>query len=196
MLEEEEDLSAATVARPMLAASLGQGSITAPNLASLMLHVQAPGGKTILLTGDGSSEDVLAGLEATGRIDPGGHLHVNALKVQHHGALANVTEEFVRRVTADHYIFCGNGAHHNPELEVVEAFALARLGNDQTDAIGPATPFTFWFSSRSTSPNLSDSRRRHMREVEDLVGDLRRDHDPGRRFTFELLKSGHHTIDI
>ena len=59
MLEDEEELgtlSAATVARP-IGASLGEGAsgVSAPNLASLMLHVKEKDGGTILLTGDGVS---------------------------------------------------------------------------------------------------------------------------------------------
>jgi hypothetical protein len=84
------------------------------------------------------------------------------LKVQHHGATANVTAEFCEQVTADHYVFCGNGAHSNPELEVLETIATARLAS----GAGPDQPFTFWFTSRTDSPGLSDRRVAHMRQVE------------------------------
>jgi hypothetical protein len=53
------------------------------------------------------------------------------LKVQHHGALAIVTQEFVGYVAADHYLFWGKGAHSDPEMEVVEAFARARLDHPE-----------------------------------------------------------------
>ncbi len=79
----------------------------------------------------GTSDGFLLRLDKSGIVldhtaydaDPAG----DSLKVQHHGASANVTSDFARRVTANHYLFCGNGAHHNPELEVVKAFAEARL---------------------------------------------------------------------
>ena len=93
---------------------------------------------------------------------------MNVLKVQHHGALANVEAKFVKRVTADHYVFCGNGAHHNPEIEVVEAFAKARLtGIDSDGPVGPAAPFKFWFTSSPETPDstASQSRRAHMKAV-------------------------------
>jgi hypothetical protein len=198
MLEDEENLSefrAASVARPLLATSLGEGSITEPNLASLMLLVRDPDGVTVLLTGDGSSEDVITGLEGHNKFDRNGHLHVNVLKVQHHGANANVREDFVDRVTADNYIFCGNGAHHNPEREVVEALAHARLGVDRA-TVGPDREFKFWFSSSSGSPALSDSRKKHMRMIEALVRGIRDTHDPNGRFSLDFLARGSRTIEI
>ena len=132
LLEDEQrlgTLSAPVVASPLLATALGDGvaQVTAPNLASLMLLVQEKGGGRLLLTGDGISSEILDGLRHYGKLDDDGRIHVTILKVQHHGAVANVDEAFVTGVTADDYLFCGNGAHHNPELEVVEELALARL---------------------------------------------------------------------
>jgi beta-lactamase superfamily II metal-dependent hydrolase len=168
MLADEEELGALSpelVVNP-IAAGLGEGfsSISAPNLASLMLFAEE-GNQTILLTGDGESQEVLQGLEHHGKLESDGSIHVTVLKVQHHGALANVTQEFVDRVAADHYVYCGNGAHHNPEKEVVEAFARARLDD-------PDRAFKFWFTSSSATPGLSDSRRAHMKAIEELVGEL------------------------
>jgi beta-lactamase superfamily II metal-dependent hydrolase len=81
----------------------------------------------VLLIGDGVSSAILDGLTHHGELDADSRIHVNVLKVQHHGATANVMQAFVEPVTADRYVFCGNGAHHNPELEVGEAFAKTRL---------------------------------------------------------------------
>jgi beta-lactamase superfamily II metal-dependent hydrolase len=181
MLDEEQRLGALSpriVANPMLDAALGQGltGVTPANLASLMLLAEE-GAKTVLLTGDGVSSAVLDGLAHHGKLDPDGRIHVNVLKVQHHGATANVTQAFVERVTADHYVFCGNGAHHNPELEVVEAFATARLqGFDGSGPLGPARKFKFWFTSGPESPGLTDDRRQHMQDVKALVERLRHGH--------------------
>lgn len=198
-----------TLTHPMIAAALGEGtsSITPPNLASLMFLVESDS-TTALLTGDGSTGEILEGLAATNRLDAAGKAHVNLLKVQHHGASANVTPDFVRRVTADHYVFCGNGAHHNPELEVIEALARARLtgfdfDDDTEDAEpdfegtvrGPGTPFKFWFTSSPTSPGLSDAREDHMEEVKKVASDIQSNHDPGARFSFQFLGSGSVEID-
>lgn len=198
MLEDEERLADAIggSAGAEVATALGDGTISEPNLASLMLFVQErDGGPTVLLTGDGSSEDILEGLERQGRLDDDGRIHVDVLKVQHHGAEANVTTDFVDRVTADHYLFCGNGAHHNPEHHVVEAMAKARLGVDRT-AVGPDDPFTFWFSSSPSTPGLTERRKTHMGEIRDLVAGLARDHDPADRFTSTFLARGSATIEL
>ncbi len=192
-------VSAAFVANPMLAASLGEGlnGVSAPNLASLMLLAEEDG-KSVLLTGDGVSSEVLDGLEHHGVLDGDRRFHADLLKVQHHGALANITEEFVQRVSADHYLFCGNGAHHNPEIEAVESMVLARLtGFGGKPAVRPDRPFKLWFTSSPRSPKLSDERKRHMEEVEAKVEELRRLHDPnGDRFDLEMLDRGALTIEL
>jgi hypothetical protein len=201
MLADEQrlgTLSPRLVANPLLDAALGEGlrSVTAANLASIMLLVQE-GSVSVLLTGDGVSSEILAGLEHHGWLDPDGRIHVSVLKVQHHGALANVETEFVKRVTADHYVFCGNGAHHNPEQEVVEAFAKARLeGIDGSGPLGPATPFAFWFTSSAKTPDAtaSQSRQKHMQHIEDTVKRLRRGH--ARRLKATFLKEGNIEIDL
>ena len=96
-----------------------------PNLSSLVLLAEA-GGKTMLLTGDARGDKILEGLEAIGAIAPGGTLHVDLLKVPHHGSSNNVAPEFFERITADHYVFSGDGEHGNPERETLEMLFEAR----------------------------------------------------------------------
>jgi beta-lactamase superfamily II metal-dependent hydrolase len=202
MIADEKSLgtlSPRIVANPMLDQALGQGlsGVTEANLASLMLLVEE-NGATALLTGDGVSSEILEGLKRHRKLDANGSIHVNLLKVQHHGARANVTTDFVKRVTADNYLFCGNGAHHNPEIEVVEAFANARLtGIDGGPAVGPATPFKFWFTSGPTTPDDSKtkSRKAHMTKVKDRVAQLRQGHTQ-RMLAPAFLKDGHFEIDL
>lgn len=200
MLADEErlgTLSPRIVANPMLDQALGEGlaNVTEANLASLMLLVEETG-STVLLTGDGVSSEIIAGLERHGRLDANGRIHVNVLKVQHHGAKANVEEDFVKRVTADHYVFCGNGAHDNPEIEVVEAFAKARLeGIAGTGPLGPATPFKFWFTSSQTTPGLTPTRKAHMKKVKEKVASLREGHE-AQMLAATFLKEGNFEIDL
>lgn len=181
MLEDEErlgTLAPGAVANP-LGTGLGEGlsGVTEPNLASIMLLVEEDGA-SVLLTGDGASAEILEGLARHDRLDGDGRIHVSALKVQHHGALANVTDDFVQRVSADHYLFCGNGAHDNPEKEVVEAFAKARLeGWQGQPPLRPGLPFTFWFSSDEKTPGLTESREEHMKAIAALAADLRAGHE-------------------
>jgi beta-lactamase superfamily II metal-dependent hydrolase len=134
--------------------------VTAPNLASLMLLAEEQG-KTVLLTGDGHRDDVLAGLAESGKLDAAGRLHVNVLKVQHHGSEHNIDDPFCRAVTADHYVFCGNGNDENPDLDVVEMLIQARL------AVDPR-PFKLWFNSSSAVPGKAPNQA-HMKKVESLV---------------------------
>jgi hypothetical protein len=99
-----------------------------PNLSSLVLLV-ALGGKSILLTGDARGDKILKGLELAGKLKaPSGKLHVDVLKVPHHGSANNLAADFFQRITADHYVFSGNGEHGNPERESLEMLLDARGG--------------------------------------------------------------------
>ncbi len=86
-----------------------------PNLSSIMVLAEAEG-KTILFTGDGLGEDLLQGLGQAGLLDAAGQLHVDVLKLPHHGSARNVTKEFFKTVTADKYVVSANGDDGNPDL--------------------------------------------------------------------------------
>jgi hypothetical protein len=86
-----------------------------PNLSSVMLHAQADG-KTMLLTGDGRGDHLLDGLKETGLGDSDGAIHVDLLKMPHHGSARNATRKFFTQVTADTYVISANGKHDNPDL--------------------------------------------------------------------------------
>jgi hypothetical protein len=96
-----------------------------PNLSSLVLLAEF-GGKSILLTGDARGDKILKALELTRRVKKNGSIHVNVLKVQHHGSIHNMNTDFVKRVTADHYVFSGDGEHGNPDRETLEMLLDAR----------------------------------------------------------------------
>jgi hypothetical protein len=191
-------LSPRIVANPMLDAALGDGlgDVTEANLASIMLLVEE-GTSTVLLTGDGVSQEIIDGLAHHGKLDAGGRIHVNVLKVQHHGAEANTTKDFVKRVTADHYVFCGDGNHTNPEKTVVEAYAKARLvGIDGGGPLGPPTPFKFWFTTSGDTPDTTKGkpRQKHMKKIEDAVQVLRQGNEA--RMSAEFLTSGQFEITV
>jgi len=97
---------------PLLAA-MADRSI--PNLSSIMVLARAHR-KTILLTGDGRGDHLLQGLEQAGLLDSKGKLHVNVLKVSHHGSDRNATRTFFQQVTANTYVLSANGLHGNPDL--------------------------------------------------------------------------------
>ena len=89
-----------------------------PNLSSIMVHAEADG-KTLLLTGDGRSDHLLQGLAAADLLADDGTLHVDVLKVAHHGSNRNATKTFFRKVTADTYIISANYHPDNPDLSTL-----------------------------------------------------------------------------
>lgn len=95
-----------------------------PNLSSVMVLAEAHG-KSVLCTGDGRSDHLLKGLAQAGLLDADGALHVDILKVAHHGSDRNATRTFFKKVTADRYLFSANGKDGNPDTStliwVVEA---------------------------------------------------------------------------
>jgi hypothetical protein len=100
-----------------------------PNLSSIVVLAQVKD-KKILFTGDALGDKILEGLELAGLIDDGGSLHVDVLKCPHHGSNRNVTPEFFERITADHYVFSGNGDFGNPDRETLEMLSAARGDDD------------------------------------------------------------------
>jgi hypothetical protein len=102
-----------------------------PNLSSIVLFIES-GQKTMLLTGDGRGDHTLEGLEATGLIEKGGTLHVNVLKLPHHGSVRNVNREYFERITADHYVASANGRHGNPDLPTLKLISSTRTDGDFT----------------------------------------------------------------
>jgi beta-lactamase superfamily II metal-dependent hydrolase len=101
------------------------------NLSSIVLLAEVEG-KTMLLTGDARGDKIMEGLRLAGLLSKGGQggLHVDILKVPHHGSANNMETSFFRRITADHYVFSGNGEHGNPERETLEMLLEAR-GNER-----------------------------------------------------------------
>jgi len=94
-----------------------------PNLSSIVALLRH-GDATVLLTGDARADYIHRGLQAAGLTDPAGKLHIDILKMPHHGSIRNVTAEFLGDVTADHYVASGDGTYGNPDratLELIEA---------------------------------------------------------------------------
>ena len=100
---------------------------SAYNLASLVVLASA-GDKTMLLTGDARGDHILAAVRDAGLLIDD-KLHVNLLKLPHHGSDRNVDTDFFRTITADHYVISGDGKHGNPEVATFEMIFTAR-GND------------------------------------------------------------------
>ena len=95
------------------------------NLSSLVVLAEAAG-KRMLLTGDARGDKILEGLELVGALKKGDTMHVELLKVPHHGSANNLDDDFFERITADHYVFSGDGEHGNPEREALQMLLDAR----------------------------------------------------------------------
>jgi beta-lactamase superfamily II metal-dependent hydrolase len=181
----ESDLGSAEIGAvlgPMLAQATAFGNrrdVTPPNLASLMFLVEEDG-HSILLTGDGFAGDVRKGLAEHHRLGPDDDLHVDILKVPHHGAIANIDKPFCEAITADHYVFCGNGTDQNPELDVVELIADCRLSG-KGSAVANTRRFKLWFNS---SEKASVKHADHMKAVEALVKKIAKKSKGRLRFQF------------
>lgn len=147
--------------------------VTTPNIASLMFMVEEDG-KRLLLTGDSQQDFILAGLEKTGYLADGS-VHLDVLKVQHHGSENNLDAGFAQKVSADHYVFCGNGEHGNPERSVVDLVYASRLGPEKVRASAPGAAdrdFHFWFSTTSAWEPTTKEARHNFRELEQHVAAL------------------------
>jgi hypothetical protein len=96
-----------------LVAAMADRSV--PNLSSIMLLLEADG-KRMLLTGDGRGDHLLEGLAESGLVGADGSVHVDVLKVAHHGSDRNATRKFFGTVTADTYVVSANGKDGNPDL--------------------------------------------------------------------------------
>ena len=165
-----------------------RAGVTPPNLASLMFFLEEKStGATVLLTGDGHADDVVKGLKHCKKIK-NGKLHVDVLKVQHHGAEFNMTKAFAESITADHYIFCANGGSENPDLETLRVLVDARLGD------GTKRKFKFWFNSHSTVAGGKDGDPAHMRKVEKLVAQSVK--KSKGRLKAQFLKTSSFTLDL
>jgi hypothetical protein len=118
------------------------------NLSSIMFLAEVPG-RRLLFTGDGNCDDVMTGLKGAGLSDPDGKIHVDVLKVPHHGSLRNNSREFFQKVTASQYVIPA-GKHKNdgnpdlnPLIWIVEnaeqrgghADILVANPNDNTSAL-------------------------------------------------------------
>ena len=163
---------------PLLLAQIGAAStvlgkrsnVTTPNLASIMFLLEE-GDATVLMTGDGHWEDILKGLKEIGKLDETKGLHVDVLKVQHHGSEHNLSEDFCNLITATNYIFCGNGEHKNPDERVVQAIIDSRtIMPAITDLVN--NKFTLWFNS-SSATSSNDVGRKHMKKLETMLSGLK-----------------------
>jgi hypothetical protein len=107
------------------------------NLSSIVVLARS-GNRTLLLTGDARSDEIVTGLEREGLLDGAQPLTVDLLKLPHHGSSRNVDEQFFARVHARNYVISANGRDGNPEDETLTMLCDARLSD--------ADPWTLWLT--------------------------------------------------
>lgn len=98
------------------AAATADSSI--PNLSSIVVLASCDG-RTVLLTGDARGDHIIDGLRAA-KLSDSGKLHVDVLKVQHHGSDRNATRAFFEAITADTYVLSADGRYGNPDYETLK----------------------------------------------------------------------------
>ncbi|MFF6947497.1 ComEC/Rec2 family competence protein [Streptomyces iakyrus] len=112
----------------VITAGYVDGSV--PNLSSIVLLLRHAG-RTALLTGDARGDRVLSGLRALGVLDDGEPLHVDLLKLPHHGSDRNVEADFFEQVRADHYVISADGVrHHHPSEDTLRWLVESRAPDD------------------------------------------------------------------
>ena len=94
------------------------------NLSSIAVIAEA-GKKSMLLTGDSRGDDIMNALKSSGMLKSG-NIHVDLLKLPHHGSDRNVATEFFRAITADHYVCSADGKFGNPEISTLQMISEAR----------------------------------------------------------------------
>lgn len=113
-----------------LAEAAAFSDTSVPNLSSIVAVAEMKVGSTmrrILLTGDARGNFIWDGLVMAGflksRTDT---VHFDVLKMPHHGSNRNMRADFLKSVTADHYVISANGKDGNPDPEIFEMLAEAR----------------------------------------------------------------------
>lgn len=159
------------------------------NLSSIVMLIEVFGRK-ILLTGDQRGDHVLEGLIKTKKAN-GGKLHVDILKVPHHGAIGNNQKEFIAAVTADTYVFSANGKDQNPDPPVLAMYAAeARKGRKFTMAFTNGA-LVYEKDSKSAMPKIGKTTVKTLAEA---IAELKKDPDVKKNVTFLFRDPKKHSL--
>jgi beta-lactamase superfamily II metal-dependent hydrolase len=71
--------------------------------------------KSILMLGDAHVETIIEWMDSN-QIEI---LHIDAIKVSHHGSRHNINADFIKRVVCNNYLISTNGKKHHPDLETL-----------------------------------------------------------------------------
>ena len=98
------------------------------NLSSIAFLLEYDG-KTMLMTGDARGDEIIAGLQEANRLT-NGKIHVDLLKLPHHGSKANIDAAFFSTVIAKNYAISANGMYGNPDPPTLKLLSDARKDDD------------------------------------------------------------------
>jgi hypothetical protein len=128
------------------------------NLSSIVVLAEF-GKRRLLLTGDARGDHILQGLAALKKLKKG-KLHVDLLKLPHHGSKNNLELDFFERITADHYVVSGDRVKFpNPAKEAMRWLRDAR-GDDDYRVYCPyeVADMRKLFGARLVTPKTGQSR--------------------------------------
>ncbi len=125
-LKDSWDKDVAAHPDPVVVASFVDRSV--PNLSSIVVVAEFQG-KRMLLTGDARGDFIRDGLKAAGFLDDDGKIHVDVIKMPHHGSNRDMRLDWLQKITADHYVISANGQFSNPDDDTIAWICQAR-GDD------------------------------------------------------------------
>lgn len=150
--DEDEFLSAKTMDVNRLLAEKVDGDHSKANGASIAFVAEFEGA-SCLLTGDGWSPVLAAGVERLARHRESSKVPVTALKVPHHGSKNNLDDELLERLDTHRFLISTDGSRfRHPDRE-----AIARIlaGSWRPDPAADE-PVDLYFNYRSTSNQVWD----------------------------------------
>jgi hypothetical protein len=150
------------------------------NLSSIAVLARS-GKRTLLLTGDARSDDVMHGLANAKLLPAGGKpLLVDVLKMPHHGSIRNVDAKFLAAVHGRHYVISANGRDDNPEDETLKLIVDSRKGDKK--------PWTIWLTYGGVAGDGKKDLHERLAKLVTSLGivDKVRFAKPGERHTIKL----------
>ncbi|MEW2399373.1 hypothetical protein [Streptomyces sp. NPDC046862] len=112
-----------------LAASPFKPDTSKTNLTSIGLLFEYEG-RRLVLTGDADDRRLVASLRPRAEAE-GGRLHVDALKVAHHGSGHNLSNELLGLLDCDRYLISTSGARHAHPDDIAMARILKHGGSEK-----------------------------------------------------------------
>jgi len=159
------------------------------NLSSIVMLIEVFG-RTILLTGDQRGDHVLDGLIKTKKAK-GGKLHVDILKVPHHGAIGNNPKEFVAAVTADTYVFSANGKDQNPDPPVLALYAAEAKKNRKFTMAFTNGALVYEKDKNGKMPKIGKTT---VKTLEEAIAELKKDPAVKKNVTFLFRDPNKHSL--